>query len=152
MSPVCPTAPHGSAGAGLGSLPAGQVGGGGCRAVAASSRPAGPWLDCAACQDTVTSADEDIFFAPDLDELGGQQGVATSMAATREQHALAVCDRCPVRVECLPYAAATRQQHGVWGGKTQQELGLGREHGSAEKRRPPVDVGVRHGPRPGITR
>jgi hypothetical protein len=29
----------------------------------------GRWMDLAACRGTVTSADEDIFFAPDLDEL-----------------------------------------------------------------------------------
>ena len=34
----------------------------------------GQWLDLAACRGTVTSADEDIFFAPDLDELGGNRG------------------------------------------------------------------------------
>ena len=33
-----------------------------------------PWMDRAACQGMVTSADEDIFFAPDLDELGGNRG------------------------------------------------------------------------------
>jgi WhiB family transcriptional regulator, redox-sensing transcriptional regulator len=82
----------------------------------------GRWMDLAACRGTVTSADEDIFFAPDLDELGGNRRAATRMAATRESQALAVCARCPVQVECLAYAVSTRQQHGVWGGKTQQEL------------------------------
>jgi hypothetical protein len=32
------------------------------------------WLDLAPCRGTVTSADEDIFFAPDLDEFGGNRG------------------------------------------------------------------------------
>jgi WhiB family transcriptional regulator, redox-sensing transcriptional regulator len=80
------------------------------------------WMDLAACRGAVTSADEDIFFAPDLDELGGNRGAAARVAATRERQALAVCDGCPVQVECLAYALTTRQQHGVWGGKTQQEL------------------------------
>ena len=53
----------------------------------------GDWLDLAACRGTVTSADEDIFFAPDLDELGGNRRAATRLAATRERQALAVCDR-----------------------------------------------------------
>jgi hypothetical protein len=35
------------------------------------------WLNLAACRGTVTSADEDIFFAPDLDELGRNRGAAT---------------------------------------------------------------------------
>src|SRR5215207_1881094 len=64
----------------------------------------GRWLDLAACRGTVTSADEDIFFAPDLDEVGGNRGAATRVAATRERQALAVCDRCPVQVACLAYA------------------------------------------------
>jgi Transcription factor WhiB len=109
----------------------------------------GQWLDLAACRGTVTSADEDIFFAPDLDEFGGNRGVASRVAATRERQALAVCDCCPVQVECLAYAISTRQQHGVWGGKTQQELRRLIANTDRPKRRPPVDVGVRRGPRPG---
>ena len=89
----------------------------------------------------VTSADEDIFFAPELDVLGGNRGAATRLAATRERQALAVCDRCPVQVQCLAYAVATRQQHGVWGGRTQQELRRLVANTDRPKRRPPVDVG-----------
>ena len=109
----------------------------------------GRWVDLAACRGTVTSADEDIFFAPDLDELGGNRRAATRMAATRESQALAVCARCPVQVECLAYAVSTRQQHGVWGGKTQQELRPLVANTDRPKRRPPVDVGIQRGPRPG---
>jgi hypothetical protein len=43
----------------------------------------GPWMDLAACRGMVTSADEDIFFAPERDELGGNRGTATRVAATR---------------------------------------------------------------------
>jgi hypothetical protein len=109
----------------------------------------GRWMDLAACRDTVNSADEDIFFAPDLDELGGNRRAATRLAATRQWQALAVCDRCPVQVACLAYAVTTRQQHGVWGGKTQQELRRLVAITDRPKRRPPVDVGLRRGPRPG---
>ena len=109
----------------------------------------GPWMDLAACRGTVTSADEDIFFAPDLDELGSNRGAATRVTATRERQALAVCDGCPVQAECLAYAIATGQQHGVWGGKTQQELRRLVANTDRPKRRPPIDVGVRRGPRPG---
>ena len=109
----------------------------------------GQWMDLAACRGTVNSADEYIFFAPDLDELGGNRGAAARLAATREHQALAICDRCPVQVECLAYAVATRQQHGVWGGKTQQELRRLVAKMDPPKRRPPVDVGVQRGPRPG---
>ena len=109
----------------------------------------GQWMDLAACRGTVTSAAEDIFFAPDLDELGGNRRAVSQMAATREQQALAVCGRCPVQNECLEYAVTTRQQHGVWGGKAQQELRRLVTNMDRPKRRPPVDVGLRHGPRPG---
>ena len=36
--------------------------------------------------------------------------------------AVAVCRKCPVRQECLDYAIAAREQHGVWGGHTPNEL------------------------------
>jgi WhiB family redox-sensing transcriptional regulator len=101
----------------------------------------GPWMDRAACRGMVTSADEEIFFAPELDELGGNRGAARRLGTTRERQALAVCDRCPVQVECLAYAVATRQQHGVWGGKTQQELRRLVANTDRAKRRAPVDVG-----------
>jgi WhiB family transcriptional regulator, redox-sensing transcriptional regulator len=112
----------------------------------------GRWIDLAACRGTVTSADEDVFFAPDLEELGWDRGLATRVAATREQQALAVCDRCPVQVECLAYAVTTRQQYGVWGGKTQQELRRLVASTDRLKRRPPLDIGVQRGPRPGSQR
>lgn len=32
-----------------------------------------------------------------------------------------VCAVCPVRVECLNYAIAHDEQHGVWGGTTERE-------------------------------
>lgn len=35
--------------------------------------------------------------------------------------AKAICGRCPVSSECLRYALATGQQHGVWGGKSEEE-------------------------------
>jgi hypothetical protein len=55
----------------------------------------GRWMDLAACRGTVTSADEDIFFAPDLDELGGNRGAVTRVAATRErQRNLSTLLRC----------------------------------------------------------
>jgi WhiB family redox-sensing transcriptional regulator len=35
--------------------------------------------------------------------------------------AKAVCARCPVAGECLRYALATGQDHGVWGGTSEDE-------------------------------
>jgi WhiB family transcriptional regulator, redox-sensing transcriptional regulator len=35
--------------------------------------------------------------------------------------AKAVCARCDVRAECLSFATATVQDHGVWGGTSEEE-------------------------------
>lgn len=58
-------------------------------------------LEEAACR----NEDLELFFAVD----------------GREEEAKAVCQRCPVRWECLTYALETRQRHGVWGGLTAEE-------------------------------
>lgn len=39
----------------------------------------------------------------------------------RTAEAKAVCGTCPVRDDCLTYATETRQQHGVWGGLSEDE-------------------------------
>jgi len=39
----------------------------------------------------------------------------------REAKAKAICARCPVRIECLDWALATREPHGVWGGYSESE-------------------------------
>jgi len=49
-------------------------------------------------------APPELFFVPD-----------------NEDEAKALCDVCSVREECLGYALDTRQDHGVWGGKNEQE-------------------------------
>ncbi len=60
------------------------------------------WRAQAACRD----ADVKMFF-PDSDE--------------EAEAAKAVCASCPVRIECLEFALATRQEDGVWGGLTELE-------------------------------
>ncbi len=62
-------------------------------------------LDAAACR----GEDLELFFA--IDER-------------RELEAKAVCQRCPVRWECLGYALETRQRHGIWGGLNPDERSL----------------------------
>jgi WhiB family transcriptional regulator, redox-sensing transcriptional regulator len=109
----------------------------------------GSWTDRAACRREVTSAGDDIFFAPEVDECGGSRRDAARLAAERESRALALCGRCPVQVECLAYAVATRQQHGVWGARTEQELGQLIAAAGSFERRPPIDAGVARGPRLG---
>ena len=39
----------------------------------------------------------------------------------RERKAKAICDLCSVRDECLGYAIAIREHHGIWGGLNEQE-------------------------------
>lgn len=34
------------------------------------------------------------------------------------QAAIAICDRCPVRVPCLEYALSIHEEEGIWGGTT----------------------------------
>ena len=65
------------------------------------------WRSRAAC----LSADPELFFP--LSEAG------TSVA--QEKRAKAMCSRCPVRSECLDFALATREVHGVWGGTSEDE-------------------------------
>jgi WhiB family redox-sensing transcriptional regulator len=68
------------------------------------------WWERAACRD----ADPDLFFpvssvGPGHDEV---------------ERAKAVCAGCEVRRQCLQFALATRQAHGVWGGTTEEERRL----------------------------
>ncbi len=65
------------------------------------------WRSRGAC----LSVDPELFFP--LSSVGpaaGQLSLAKS-----------VCTRCPVRTECLDFAIATRQVHGVWGGTSEDE-------------------------------
>ncbi|MDP3711716.1 MAG: WhiB family transcriptional regulator [Mycobacteriales bacterium] len=39
----------------------------------------------------------------------------------REGAARALCQLCPVRVECLDYALAVEEPHGIWGGMNEFE-------------------------------
>jgi WhiB family transcriptional regulator, redox-sensing transcriptional regulator len=65
------------------------------------------WWQDAACR----TADPDIFF-PVSAHGPGQEDIA---------RAKAVCTRCPVCKQCLEFALATHQVHGVWGGTTEEE-------------------------------
>jgi WhiB family redox-sensing transcriptional regulator len=62
------------------------------------------WRDLAACLDVV-SADHDPFFAD---------------SAELQAEAIAICQTCPVRDDCLTFAVRTGQQYGTWGGQPQQ--------------------------------
>jgi WhiB family redox-sensing transcriptional regulator len=68
------------------------------------------WRYAAACR----GEDPALFFAPSYFEKRGQKHA-------REAVAKAICSRCPVRAECLDFALATRETHGVWGGFNEME-------------------------------
>lgn len=68
------------------------------------------WYDRAAC---ARSTRVGVTFFP--------QGTAGGGSGSTEAHrqrkiALAFCAVCPVRQECLDFALATNQEHGIWGG------------------------------------
>jgi WhiB family redox-sensing transcriptional regulator len=56
-------------------------------------------------------------FDPELWFPVGNSGPAQQQA----QEAKSICQRCPVRLECLSWAMETGQREGVWGGMTEQE-------------------------------
>jgi WhiB family redox-sensing transcriptional regulator len=68
--------------------------------------PGQDWSQFAACR----SADPELFFP--VSALGS--------ALRQVAEAKAVCSPCPVWQECLTFALATRQAHGVWGGMSEQ--------------------------------
>ena len=68
------------------------------------------WWEAAACR----TADPDLFFP------------VSSVGPGRDEVARAkeVCAGCRVLRQCLQFALATRQAHGVWGGTTEEERRL----------------------------
>jgi WhiB family redox-sensing transcriptional regulator len=72
----------------------------------ASARESVGWMARGACQ----GEDPEIFF-PVAEAHVFERQVAAAKA---------VCWRCPVRMTCLSYALATRQD-GIWGGTTGHE-------------------------------
>ena len=73
--------------------------------LASDRRP--DWHDHAACRD----ADPDLFF-PDG---------AIRSARAQVKAAKLICRGCPVRTICLSWALASGQEHGIWGGLTEDE-------------------------------
>jgi WhiB family redox-sensing transcriptional regulator len=62
------------------------------------------WWEQAACQ----AADPELFFPV----AAGRSGTAMAKA---------ICASCAIRRRCLDYALDTRQEHGVWGGASEDE-------------------------------
>jgi WhiB family transcriptional regulator, redox-sensing transcriptional regulator len=71
------------------------------------------WWSRAACQ----FVDPDLFFP-----VSAAHPARAQLAAAK-----AVCARCPVQSECLGYALAAGQVHGIWGGLTEEERRLLRQ-------------------------
>jgi WhiB family transcriptional regulator, redox-sensing transcriptional regulator len=68
------------------------------------------WWQHAACR----GQDASCFFAPAYFEKRAEK-------EAREAVAKSFCRRCPVRDECLEFALASRDPHGVWGGMNEME-------------------------------
>ncbi|GAA2478357.1 MULTISPECIES: WhiB family transcriptional regulator [Actinomycetes] len=65
------------------------------------------WREHAECR----YEDPDLFFP-----IG-----STGPAQVQAERAKTVCERCPVRQECLDWALDTGQGIGIWGGTTELE-------------------------------
>lgn len=68
------------------------------------------WQAHAACR----GPEAFLFFAPNHFEKKDEK-------ISRESRAKAICNSCAVRQDCLDYALAIREPHGIWGGLTEQE-------------------------------
>lgn len=80
------------------------------------------WKAQAACR----AVTPDLFFP-----LG-----STGEAVDQIEAAKAVCQRCPVRHECLRFALETNQEAGVWGGTSEDERRVLRRSWRAGRRVP----------------
>jgi len=79
----------------------------GQNAVDDETRETDRWRRAAACRDMET----ELFFPR------GETGAPLEQSVA----AKAVCAGCPVRIPCLEFAMATRQEYGIFGGLTEQE-------------------------------
>ena len=68
------------------------------------------WQPRAACR----GPQAEVFFPPTQTERKHDR-------LDRERRAKAICGLCPVRTECLDYAVAIREPHGIWGGLNETE-------------------------------
>lgn len=65
------------------------------------------WREKAACLDE----DPELFFPAGT----------TGRALAQVEEAKAICSQCPVMDECLEWALEANEQHGVWGGRSEEE-------------------------------
>ena len=68
------------------------------------------WQQRAACR----GPNQIIFFPPPRLERRSEK-------RQREARAKQICQECSVQMDCLDYALSIREQHGIWGGSTENE-------------------------------
>jgi WhiB family redox-sensing transcriptional regulator len=85
------------------------------------------WRARVAC----VSADPELFFPLSSSGAGQRQ----------EAEAKGFCALCQVRPQCLAFALATSQSHGVWGGTTEDERRRLRQAAAAATRPETVGAG-----------
>ena len=85
------------------------------------------WRDRAACLEE----DPDLFFP-----VGN-----TGSALLQIEKARSVCDRCEVAQICLSWAVTSRQQDGVWGGRSDEERRAQKRRTARARRADPVAPG-----------
>ncbi len=78
------------------------------------------WIAGRAC----TPADLDLFFS--------DNDPSRLKARFAELEAKAICQRCPVQVDCLEHAIAVGE-HGIWGGTTSEERRKMKKAGSRRR-------------------
>jgi WhiB family transcriptional regulator, redox-sensing transcriptional regulator len=103
----------------------------------ATARDPKDWRLRAACR---YLTDPDLFFP--LSAAGPSQ--------PQIAQAKAVCAVCPVSAQCLEFARRTRQQHGIWGGLTDDErrAAFWPEGGRARSRSQGLVIGIPRSRRP----
>lgn len=74
------------------------------------------WQAEASCQpERRGTADPYPFFGEDKEVESPRE------ALLREEQAKAICQKCPVQLECLEFALTTNEPYGIWGGLNQVE-------------------------------
>jgi len=82
--------------------------------MAAPAQPPTTWSTEWQRQGLCRAGDSSVFFPPAHFERKPER-------ESREARAKTICARCPVREECLSWALAIREPHGVWGGRSESE-------------------------------
>ena len=82
--------------------------------MAAPAQPPTTWSTEWQRQGLCRAGDSSVFFPPAHFERKPER-------EAREARAKTICARCPVREECLSWALAIREPHGVWGGHSESE-------------------------------